>query len=92
MPETTMNGEEALNESPIVSVLVECNGRTYRVIDNLRDFLHKQTDRSISEQMIGRPVLDLARSVLLVETSPVTRREEPSGLGPVRPSPGESKS
>jgi hypothetical protein len=48
----------------IVSVLVECDGRTYRVIDNLREFLSRQPDiRTINEQRIGRKVLDLAREL-----------------------------
>jgi hypothetical protein len=50
----------------IVSVLVECDGRTYRVIDNLREFLSEKVafeTRLISEQVIGRKVLDLAREV-----------------------------
>lgn len=48
-----------------VSVLVECGGRTYRVIDNLRDLVGgvPDVDRCISEARIGRKVLDLARSV-----------------------------
>ena len=47
----------------IVSVLVECDGRTYRVIDNLREFLHENKDRLVSETAIGAQVLSLARSL-----------------------------
>jgi hypothetical protein len=56
-----------------VSVLIECNGRTYRVIDNLREFVDfkasdslrvsSSVDRCRSEARIGRKVLDLAREV-----------------------------
>ena len=49
----------------IVSVLVECNGRSYRVIDNLRSLVGggRGADRISSEQVIGRKVLNLARSL-----------------------------
>lgn len=47
-----------------VSVLVECAGRTYRVIDNLRELVGGlEGIRTVSEQVIGRRVLDLARKV-----------------------------
>jgi hypothetical protein len=48
-----------------VSVLIQCNGRTYRVIDNLRALVGGGTgvDRTISEAIIGRKVLDIARVV-----------------------------
>lgn len=46
---------------PIVSVLVECEGRTYRVIYNLRAFLLNERDRGGSQSRIGQKVLDLAR-------------------------------
>ena len=52
-------------DRPIVSVLVECNGRTYRVIDNLRELLRGADVRSLSEARIGRKVLDLARRLEL---------------------------
>jgi hypothetical protein len=49
----------------IISVLVECDGRRYRVIDNLRALVSGGTtkSRTISEGQIGRKVLDLARSL-----------------------------
>ena len=46
-----------------VSVLVECEGRRFRVIDNLRQLVGQETDRHISEARIGRKVLDLARKL-----------------------------
>jgi len=48
---------------PNVSVLIECNGRTFRVIDNVRVLLAGQTDRNTSEQIVGRKILDLARTL-----------------------------
>lgn len=48
-------------ERPIVSVLLECKGRTYRVIDNLRELVGGEADRIISELKIGRKILDPAR-------------------------------
>lgn len=54
----------AVEARQTVSVLVECGGRTYRVIDNVRELVGGEgSNRSVSEQIIGRRVLDLARSV-----------------------------
>jgi hypothetical protein len=53
----------ALSERQIVTVLVECGGRTYRIIDNLRSLVGGESDRVLSEAIIGRKVLDLARSL-----------------------------
>lgn len=50
-------------EPRIVSVLVVCGGRTYRVIDNLRGLVGGEGDRLVSEAVIGRKILDLARRV-----------------------------
>lgn len=49
----------------IISVLVECGGRTYRVIDNLHSLVGggPTVDRTTSESVVGRKVLDLARSL-----------------------------
>ncbi len=52
-----------MTERQIVSVLVECDGRQFRVIDNLRSLLAGESDRVISEGRIGRKVLDLARTL-----------------------------
>jgi hypothetical protein len=46
-----------------VSVVLECEDRKYRVIDNLRQLVGTQTDRNVSESTIGRRVLDLARKL-----------------------------
>jgi hypothetical protein len=61
MDEATPQSVEPL----IVSVVVECGGRRHRVIDNLREFLANtgSQDRVMSESIIGRKVLDLARKV-----------------------------
>ena len=48
---------------PTVSVVVECEGLRYRVIDNLRELVCGVADRCESEAIIGRKVLDLARTV-----------------------------
>jgi len=47
----------------IVSVLVECGGRRFRVVDNLRDLVGREDNRTVSETRIGRKVLDLARTL-----------------------------
>ena len=60
---------------PIVSVLLECNGRTYRVIDNLRTLLQGQRDRTVSEQIVGQKVLDIARS-FDAESGSTTTKEQ----------------
>jgi hypothetical protein len=59
----------------IVSVLVECGGRKFRVIDNLRTFLGGDTvrvesDRTVSERKIGKKILDLARSLEVTGSEP----------------------
>jgi hypothetical protein len=46
---------------PLISVLVECGGRTYRVIDSLRSLVGGESDRTVSERKIGRKVLDVAK-------------------------------
>ena len=46
-----------------ISVLIERDGRTYRVIDNLRTLLTGQSDRSISNAIVGKKVLDLANEI-----------------------------
>jgi hypothetical protein len=46
-----------------VSVVIECGGRKFRVIDNLRELVGGESERSISEARIGRKVLDLARTL-----------------------------
>jgi len=47
----------------IVSVLVECDGRTYRVIDNLSSLLRDERDRCVCEQRVGRRVVDLVKTL-----------------------------
>ncbi len=54
-------------ERKIVSVLLECGGPKFRVIDNLRELIggggSEIISRTVSEAKIGRKVLDLAREV-----------------------------
>jgi len=57
-------------ERKIVSVLVECDGRKFRVIDNLRTFLGAETVRTVSERKIGKKILDLARSLEVTGSEP----------------------
>jgi hypothetical protein len=53
----------SVSTPPNVSVLVECGGRRYRVIDNLRALVGRESERTVSESIIGRQVLDLARKM-----------------------------
>jgi len=48
-----------------VSVVIECGDRRYRVIDNLRELVGggAEVSRVLSEQIIGRKVLDAARRI-----------------------------
>jgi hypothetical protein len=54
----------------IISVLVECDGHTFRVIDNLKELVEAiapvekaENARHLSEEIIGRKVLDLALEI-----------------------------
>ena len=49
--------------TPIISVLVEMEGRTFRVIDNLVELLGEESDRAVCEQRVGRRVIDLVKVV-----------------------------
>ena len=59
-PQRTQSAEE---RPRIVSVVIECGARRYRVIDNLRELVGGEGDRCVSEARIGRKVLDLARTL-----------------------------